>query len=104
MNTFSHIRAIVWVLATATILFAAATAAAEAFTTYRCRDGSEFVAAFYDGDRRAHLQLDGKAIALAKRPAIKGSRYVKGDITLRFDRNGVPTLERGRRTTDCAVY
>jgi len=104
MNSFSHTRAIVWVVATAIILFAAASAAAQVFTTYRCRDGSEFVAAFYEGDRRAHLQLDGKAITLSKRLAIKGSRYVRGDITLRFDRSGVITLKRGRRTTDCTVY
>jgi len=69
---------------------------------YRCRDGSEFVAAFYEGDRRAHLQLDGKALALPKRVSMSGSRYAKGDITLRITK-AATTLKRGKRLTECTV-
>ena len=75
-------------------------AAAQTFQTYRCQDGSEFVAAFYYGDRRAHLQLDGKAMALPKRVSLSGARYSKGDITLRIVKSGV-TLRRGKETTNC---
>jgi|SRR5690242_3339339 membrane-bound inhibitor of C-type lysozyme len=73
---------------------------AETFFTYRCRDGSEFVAAFYEGDKRAHLQLDGKAATLSKRISVSGSRYSKGDITLRIAKS-VTTLKRGKRLTEC---
>jgi membrane-bound inhibitor of C-type lysozyme len=75
---------------------------AETFSTYRCRDGSEFVVAFYEGDKRAHLQLDGKAATLSKRISVSGSRYSKGDITLRIAKT-VTTLKRGKRLTECKV-
>ena len=75
---------------------------AQTFLTYRCHDGSEFIVAFYEGDKRAHLQLDGKAVALPKRIALSGSRYAKGDITLRITKT-VTTLKRGKRLTECAA-
>jgi len=59
-------------------------ACAQTYFTYHCRDGSEFVAAFFEGDRRAHLQLDGKAVTLPKRVSMLGSRYAKGGTTLRI--------------------
>jgi len=77
-------------------------AGAQTFFTYRCRDGSEFIAAFYEGDSRAHLQLDGKAVALSKRMSVSGSRYAKGDTTLRITKTGT-TLKRGKRLTECSV-
>ena len=75
-------------------------AGAQTFFTYRCGDGSEFIAAFYEGDSRAHLQLDGKAIALPKRMSMSGSRYAKGGITLRITKTAT-TLKRGKRSTEC---
>ena len=75
---------------------------AQTLSTYHCRDGSEFVVGFYEGDKRAHVQLDGKAIALRKRLALSGARYSRGDITLRMTKT-VTTLKRGRRTTDCSA-
>jgi membrane-bound inhibitor of C-type lysozyme len=77
-------------------------AQAQTFTTYRCTDGSEFIAAFYQGDKQAHLQLDGKAMALRKRVSVSGSRYTRGDITLRITKTGT-TLKRGRQLTECKV-
>ena len=75
---------------------------AQTFLTYRCRDGSEFILAIYEGDKRAHLQLDGKAVALQRRMSFAGSRYAKGDITLRITKT-VTTLKRGKRLTDCVA-
>jgi len=75
---------------------------AQTFFTYRCRDGSEFVAAFYEGDTRAHLQLDGKALALSKRISMSGSRYAKGSITLRITKTAT-TLKRGKQVTECKL-
>ena len=77
-------------------------AQAQTFTTYRCTDGSEFIAAFYQGAKQAHLQLDVKAMALRKRVSVSGSRYARGDITLRITKPGT-TLKRGRQLTECKV-
>ena len=77
-------------------------ALAQTFQTFHCRDGSEFVVALYSGDRTAHVQLDGKALALRHRPSLSGSRYTKGDISLRMA-NKAATLKRGRRTTECSA-
>ncbi len=72
-------------------------AAAKTFQTYACADGSQFVAAFYPSDpRRAHLQIDGKAVALRKGFALSGARYSGGGITLRIAKTGT-TIKRGRR-------
>jgi membrane-bound inhibitor of C-type lysozyme len=102
MSRVMRSRARPWLLATVWLVAAWTPASAQVFTTYHCRDGSEFVAAFYEGDKRAHLQLDGKAIALPKRPFFAGARYAKGDITFRIAKKGV-TLKRGKRLTDCAA-
>jgi len=75
---------------------------AQTFFTYRCGDGSEFIAAFYEGDSRAHLQLDGKITTLPKRMSMSGSRYAKGGITLKITKTAT-TLKRGRHLTECKV-
>jgi membrane-bound inhibitor of C-type lysozyme len=73
------------------------------FQNYRCADGSEFIAGFFGYDRRAHLQIDGKSVTLAKRLALSGSRYSGGGITLRITRSGA-TLKRARRpATTCQM-
>ena len=84
------------------ILAGSLPAGAQTFLTFHCKDGSEFVAAFYEGDRRAHVQLDGKAIALSRRLSLSGTRFVKGDITLRITK-AATTLKRGKRTTECSA-
>jgi len=78
--------------------------AAETFQTYNCADGTQFVAAFYPSDpKRAHLQVDGKAVALKKRLALSGSRYSGGGITLATARAGT-TLKVGKRpVTACSL-
>jgi membrane-bound inhibitor of C-type lysozyme len=86
--------------AAAGILTGQLPAGAQTFFTYRCGDGSEFIAAFYEGDSRAHLQLDGKATTLPKRMSLSGSRYAKGGITLRITKTAT-TLKRGKQSTEC---
>lgn len=72
-------------------------AAADTFQTYVCADGSQFVAAFYPHDaRHAHLQIDGRAVALTKRVALSGTRYTGSGITLKISRAGT-TIKRGKR-------
>ena len=72
-------------------------ATAETFQTYLCADGSQFVAAFYPQDpRRAHLQIDGRAVALTRRVALSGARYTGHGITLKISGAGT-SISRGKR-------
>jgi membrane-bound inhibitor of C-type lysozyme len=84
----------------AAVLFCQLPAGARTFFTYHCRDGSEFIAAFFEGDSRAHMQLDEKEMTLPKRVSLSGSRYSKGGITLRVTKTGT-TLKRGKQLTEC---
>jgi membrane-bound inhibitor of C-type lysozyme len=95
-------RTLIALLSAAVVLVGGPPAAAQTFQTYHCRDGSEFVVAFFAGDRSAHVQLDGKAVALPRRASMSGSRYAKGDMTLRITKT-VTTLKRGKRSTECTA-
>ena len=83
---------------------AAASSAAlrrsQTFKNYRCADGTQFMVGFFQYDSRAHLQLDGKAVTLAKRLALSGSRYSGGGVTLKITRAGAPrsSMPNGRST------
>jgi membrane-bound inhibitor of C-type lysozyme len=72
-------RKFITLLGAAGIVIRKLPVSAQTFVTYRCHDGSEFIVAFYEGDRRAHLQLDGKAVALPRRISLSGSRYANRD-------------------------
>jgi membrane-bound inhibitor of C-type lysozyme len=95
-------RNFITLLGTAGIVLSQLPVFAQTFLTYRCHDGSEFIVAFYEGDKRAHLQLDGKAIALSRRISLSGFRYTKGDITLKITKT-VTTLKRGKQLTECVA-
>lgn len=76
--------------------------AQSSFRNYRCADGSQFIVGFFQYDKRAHLQIDGKAVTLPKRVALTGSRYQAKGVTLRITRAGVVMLKHARRkTTTC---
>jgi membrane-bound inhibitor of C-type lysozyme len=83
---------------------AASPAAAQTFQSYACADGSQFIAAFYPSDpKRAHLQIDGKAVALTRRLAVSGSRYSGGGVTLKIAKTGA-TIKHGKRPASaCSV-
>jgi membrane-bound inhibitor of C-type lysozyme len=76
-----------------------AALAQSSFRNYRCADGSQFMVGFFQYDKRAHLQLDGKAITLPRRVALTGSRYQGKGVTLRITKAGVVTLKHARRKT-----
>jgi membrane-bound inhibitor of C-type lysozyme len=86
----------------AALFFAGAVAPAQAqqFLSYRCRDGTAFVAAFYQGSRTAYLQLDGKALRLPRKISASGARYAKDGVTFWMRGSGA-TLKRGGETTEC---
>ena len=79
-----------------------AASAQSSFRNYRCADGAQFTAGFFQYDSRAHLQLDGKALTLTKRVALSGSRYSGKGVTLRITKAGVTTLKHAKRpVTTC---
>jgi membrane-bound inhibitor of C-type lysozyme len=79
-------------------------AAAKTFQNYRCADGTQFIAGFFQYDSRAHLQLDGKAVTLVKRLALSGSRYSGNGVTLKISRAGLTTLKHAKRpVTACEL-
>ena len=72
------------------------------FKNYQCADGTQFIAGFFQPDSRAHLQLDGKAVTLAKRLALSGSRYTGNGVTLKITKAGITTLKLAKRpVTSC---
>jgi membrane-bound inhibitor of C-type lysozyme len=92
-------------LAAIVLLAAAGPLAAEAqtFQIYRCADGAQFIAGFFEYDRRAHLQIDGKAVTLARRFSLTGTRYSGSGITLKINKAGT-TVKRARRpATACEL-
>jgi membrane-bound inhibitor of C-type lysozyme len=93
-------RDFITIIGVAGILIGQLPVFAQTFRTYRCYDGSEFILALFEGDKRAHLQLDGKAVTLPKRVSLSGSRYAKGDVMLRITKT-VTTLKRGKQSTEC---
>ena len=92
-------------LLAAAILFGASPASAQTttFQTWRCGDGTEFIVGFFEYDKRAHMQVDGKAVTLQKRVALGGSRYSGGGVTLRVTKSAT-TLKVGKRpVTTCQL-
>jgi membrane-bound inhibitor of C-type lysozyme len=84
------------------IVAGASTAPAQTtFQTYRCADGTEFIVGFFQYDKRAHMQVDGKAVTLMKRLALSGSRYSGGGVTLRTTKSGATLKLAKRPATAC---
>jgi membrane-bound inhibitor of C-type lysozyme len=91
-------------LGAAVLAMGAGTACAQTFQSYGCADGSKFVVGYYPYDKRAHIQLDGRAVALGKRLALSGKRYGRGDIVLKVAKDGAATLRHARRpVTACSL-
>ena len=93
---------------TAALLLAAIATASTAqaqttFQTYRCADGTEFIVGFFQYDKRAHMQVDGKAVTLVKRLALTGSRYSGGGVTLRTTKSGTTLRLSRRAATACQL-
>ena len=90
------------VCAAAVAAIPSAASAQSSFRNYRCADGSQFMVGFFQYDKRAHLQLDGKALTLPKRVSLTGARYQAKGVTLLITKAGVVTLKHARRkTTTC---
>jgi membrane-bound inhibitor of C-type lysozyme len=82
---------------------AAPVLAQTTFQNYRCADGSRFIVGFFEYDKRAHMQIDGRAVTLAKRLALSGSRYSGGGVTLKITKTGTTLKHAKRPTTACEL-
>ena len=86
------------------IFGSSAAPAQSAFRNYHCADGTQFIAAFFNGETRAHLQLDGKAVTLTKRLSLTGTRYRGSGVTLEITRAGLTRLRHAKRSvTACEL-
>jgi membrane-bound inhibitor of C-type lysozyme len=89
------------ILSVAGIAAAASPALAQTFRSYQCADHSQFIVGFFDRDTRAHLQIDGRAVTLARRFAFSGSRYSGGGVTLKISKAGTTIKHARRPITTC---
>jgi membrane-bound inhibitor of C-type lysozyme len=78
-------------------------ALAQSFQSYRCADGTKFIVGFFEYDNRAYLQIDGKAVTLAKRFGLSGARYSGGGVTLKISKTGTTVKHASRRATACEL-
>jgi membrane-bound inhibitor of C-type lysozyme len=76
---------------------------AQTFESYRCADGTRFIVGFHQYDSRAHLQIDGRAVALTKRLALSGARYSGGGVTLEITTAGTTIRHVKRPVTSCEL-
>jgi membrane-bound inhibitor of C-type lysozyme len=89
------------------VLFVAAAGSppawAQTFRSYRCADGTQFIVGFFEYDKRAHLQIDGKAVTLARRLTLSGSRYSGSGVTLKISKAGITIKHAKRAATACEL-
>jgi membrane-bound inhibitor of C-type lysozyme len=90
-------------LSAAGVATALTPALAQSFQSYRCADGSQFIVGFFEYDSRAHLQIDGRAVTLAKRLTLSGSRYSGGGVTLKITKAGTTVRHARRPVTACEL-
>jgi len=85
------------------VVAGASPAMAQTFQNYRCADGTQFIVGFFEYDNRAHLQIDGKAVTLARRVGLSGARYTGGGVTLKITRTGTTVKHARRAVTACEL-
>jgi membrane-bound inhibitor of C-type lysozyme len=78
-------------------------ASAQTFDSYRCADGTHFILAFYPNDKRAYLQIDGRAVTLQKRLALSGRRYSGSGVSLVMTATGALIRHVRRPVTACEL-
>jgi membrane-bound inhibitor of C-type lysozyme len=78
-------------------------ASAQTFQNYRCADGTKFIVGFFKYDTRAHMQIDGSPVTLARRLALSGTRYSGGGVTLKLTKAGTTVKHARRPATVCEL-
>ena len=87
----------------ATGLIQISSVSAQTFESYGCADGTRFILAFYAGDSRAHLQIDGRAVTLKKSLTLSGRRYSGDRVRLVFTGSVVLLRHVRRPVTACEL-
>jgi membrane-bound inhibitor of C-type lysozyme len=90
-------------ISAAAFMAQATPASAQAFDSYRCADGTHFILAFYPGDSRAYLQIDGSAVILNKSMAVSGKRYSGNGVSLIITGSGVMIRHLRRPAMACEL-
>jgi membrane-bound inhibitor of C-type lysozyme len=90
-------------LAVVGVVTGSSSALAQTFENYHCADGTRFIVGFFKYDSRAHLQIGGRAVTLAKRLTLSGSRYSGDGVTLVFTKGGVTVRQARRPVTACEL-
>ena len=85
------------------LLLQPSRASAQTLDSYRCADGTHFILAFYPGDKRAYLQIDGRAVTLKKSPVLPGRRYSGGGVSLVMTPTGARLKHLRRPVTACEL-
>ena len=85
------------------VVTGSSSALAQTFENYHCADGTRFIVGFFKYDSRAHLQIDGRAVTLARRLALSGSRYSGGGVTLVITKAGITVRHAKRPATACEL-
>ena len=98
-----HKANIIFGAAIAVAAVSASPASAQTFQNYRCADGTQFIVGFFEYDKRAHLQIDGRAVTLSKRFGLSGSRYSGGGVLLKIGKAGTTIKHAKRPTTTCEL-
>jgi hypothetical protein len=92
------------VLTLAMLAASAASAQAQTYYHYECKDGANFEVAFYPQTKAAFLQFDGKSLQLPKRFSLTSQRFSKDGTVFRMKKGGMATIRRaGRTSVDCQV-
>jgi hypothetical protein len=78
-------------------------ASAQTFDSYRCADGTRFILAFYPGDARAYLQIDGRAVTLNNSLSISGRSYFGSGVSLIMTATGIRLKHVRRPVTACEL-
>lgn len=81
----------------------ASSAPAQSFDTYHCADGTQFILAFYPRDKRAYVQIDGRAIILERSVTLIGSGYSGGGVSLKITPAGFLLRHARRPVTACGL-
>jgi hypothetical protein len=81
----------------------ASPASAQTFDSYRCSDGTHFILAFYPSDKRAYLQIDGRAVTLKKGLTVSEKRYSGSGVSLVITATGVLIRHLRRPVTACEL-
>src|SRR3981081_1456008 len=103
MNPHNHAMIFGSCLFAAGVAAASSPAFAQTFQNYRCADGTQFIVGFFEYDKRAHLQIDGKAVTLGKRLTLSGARYSGGGVTLKITKAGTTVKHAKRPVTACEL-